>query len=103
MIRCLAPNRRGAVPKDGATVAWFDRELAGCSFWEAVARNRFARRRRRELPRKVAEERWAVALKTQDPMLLIDLRRDGPIRIAAPTAVAHDTNHVAGRTLSAAA
>ena len=31
---------------------------------------------------------------------LVDLRGDGPIRIAAPTAVAHDANHAAGRSLS---
>ena len=33
---------------------------------------------------------------------MVDLRRDGPIRIAAPTAVTHDANHAAGRALSAA-
>src|SRR5258708_9036730 len=31
MIPCLAPNRRGTVPMDGATNTWFDGELAGCS------------------------------------------------------------------------
>ena len=31
----------------------------------------------------------------------VDRRGDGPIRIAAPTAVAHDSNHAAGRALSA--
>jgi hypothetical protein len=30
MIPCLAPNREGAVPMDGGSDAWFDRELAGC-------------------------------------------------------------------------
>ena len=33
---------------------------------------------------------------------LIDLRGDGPVRIGAPSAVAHDDNHAAGRALSAA-
>jgi len=32
VIPCLAPNRGGAVPMDGVTDAWFDRELAGCCF-----------------------------------------------------------------------
>src|SRR6266404_2395974 len=32
MIPCLAPNREGAVPMDEGSGAWFDRELAGCSF-----------------------------------------------------------------------
>lgn len=36
-------------------------------------------------------------------MSRVDLRGDGPIHIAAPTAVAHDSNHSAGRALSPAA
>ena len=32
----------------------------------------------------------------------MDLRGDGPVRISAPSAVAHDGNHAAGRALSAA-
>ena len=43
-----------------------------------------------------------ITLYTGEPLSLVDLRDDGPIRIGAPTAVAHDANHVAGRALSAA-
>ena len=73
-----------------------------CSFWEALARNRFDRRKRRELPRSDVESRVVVSLRSRHDLALIDLRGDGPIRIAAPTAVAHDSNHTSGRALSAA-
>jgi hypothetical protein len=43
-----------------------------------------------------------VSLRSTEALQLVDLRGDGPIRIAAPTAVAHDTNHAAGRALSSA-
>jgi hypothetical protein len=41
-----------------------------------------------------------VTLRSRETLQLVDLRGDGPIRIGAPTAVAHDTNHAAGRSLS---
>lgn len=65
-------------------------------------RNRFTRRKRRELPRSDVEARLVVELRSTEALFLIDLRKDGPIRIAAPPAVAHDSNHAAGRALSAA-
>ena len=43
-----------------------------------------------------------VATGSTGPLVLIDLRGDGPVRIGAPSAVAHDGNHAAGRALSAA-
>jgi len=73
-----------------------------CAFWETLGRNRFARRRRRELPRFEAEARLVVSIRCDRPLALIDLRGDGPVRIGAPSAVAHDGNHAAGRALSAA-
>ena len=73
-----------------------------CAFWETLARNRFARRRRRELPRSEVEARMVVSIDSTGPLALIDLRGDGPVRIGAPSAVAHDGNHAAGRALSAA-
>lgn len=77
-------------------------EAVRCSFWEALARNRFTRRKRRELPRSDVVARLVVSLRSTETVALVDLRGDGPIRIAAPTAVAHDANHAAGRALSAA-
>ena len=73
-----------------------------CCFWEAVVRNRLTRRRRRELPRVDIEARLVVSLQTQIDLTLVDLRGDGAIQIGAPPAVAHDSNHAAGRALSAA-
>ena len=72
------------------------------AFWETLGRNRFARRRRRELPRSDAEARLVVSIGSDGPLTLVDLRGDGPVRIGAPSAVAHDGNHAAGRALSAA-
>ena len=43
-----------------------------------------------------------VSIRSTEPLALIDLRGDGPVRIGAPSAVAHDGNHAAGRALSAA-
>ncbi len=73
-----------------------------CAFWETLARNRFARRRQRELPRSEVEARLVVSIGSTGTLALIDLRGDGPVRIGAPSAVAHDGNHAAGRALSAA-
>lgn len=77
-------------------------ETVRCSFWEALARNRFTRRKHRELPKADVLARLVVAFHSTKALVLVDLRGDGPIRIGAPTAVAHDSNHTAGRTLSAA-
>ena len=76
-------------------------ETVSCAFWEALARNRFTRRRRRELPLADVAARVLVSLCSDDALNLVDLRTDGPVRIGAPTAVAHDANHAAGRALAA--
>ena len=77
-------------------------EAVRCAFWGTLGRNRFARRRQREFPRREADARLVVSIRSTGPLALIDLRGDGPIRIGAPSAVAHDGNHAAGRALSAA-
>lgn len=73
-----------------------------CCFWEAVVRNRLTRSQRREVPRADIEVRIVVSLETRVDMTLVDLRGDGPIQIGASPAVAHGSNHAAGRALSAA-
>ena len=73
-----------------------------CAFWETLGRNRFARRRWRELPRIEVEARLVASIGSTGTLGLIDLRSDGPVHIGAPSAVAHDGNHAAGRALSAA-
>ena len=70
------------------------------AFWETLGRNRFARRRR-ELPRAEAESALIVSIACDGPVRLVDLRGDGPVHIGAPSAVAHDGNHAAGRALRA--
>lgn len=77
-------------------------EAVRCCFWEAVVRNRLTRSQRRELPRSDIDVRLVVSLESRKDLTLVDLRGDGPIRIDAPPAVAHDSNHAAGRWLSAA-
>lgn len=54
------------------------------------------------MPRSDVADRMLVVLHSELPVTLVDLREDGPVRIGAPPAVAHDTNHAAGRALSAA-
>ena len=76
-------------------------EAIRCAFWETLGRNRFVRRRRRELPRVEAEARLVASVSCTEPLALIDLRGDGAVRIGAPSAVAHDGNHAAGRSPSA--
>ena len=70
--------------------------------WEGLARDRFARRRRRILAFREAEPIVVVTLHAIEPLSLVDLRHDGPVRIGAPTAVTHDADHRAGQSLSAA-
>ena len=43
-----------------------------------------------------------ASIQSAEPLALVDLRGDGPVRIGTPSAVAHDGNHAAGRALSAA-
>lgn len=77
-------------------------ESVRCAFWETLGRNRFARRRRRSLPRSEVDARLVVSIHSADTLALLDLRGDGSLRVGAPSAVAHDGNHAAGRALSAA-
>lgn len=77
-------------------------ESVRCAFWETLGRNRFARRQRRELPLSEVANRLVVSICSERPLALIDLRGDGSVRMGAPSAVAHDGNHAAGRALSAA-
>lgn len=73
-----------------------------CAFWESMIRGRFTRVKRRTLSKHEVLTRLVVMLTSTEELPLVDLRGDGPIRIGAPTAVAHDTNHAAGRALAAA-
>ena len=87
---------------EGRYAVLYASDAVRCAFWETLGRNRFARRRRRELPRTEVEAQLVVSIGSTGTLTLIDLRDDGPVRIGAPSAVAHDGNHAAGRALSAA-
>lgn len=85
---------------DGTYAVLYAAETLRCCFWEAVIRNRLDRRRTRTLPRSDLESRHVVEIRSVGALNLVDLSGDGPIRIAAPTAVTHDANHAAARVLS---
>lgn len=88
-------------PRQGYSVLYAAVSLQ-CAVWEGLLRNRFARRRHRLLGSAAAKEKTVVTLYATADLELVDLRDDGPARIGAPTAVTHDTNHAAGRSLSSA-
>ena len=94
----LAPSRFSD-PRERYAVLYAS-DAVRCAFWETLGRNRFARRRRREVPRIEVEARLVASIGSTGTLGLIDLRGDGPVRIGAPSAVAHDGNHAAGRALS---
>ena len=100
-LGALPAPSRFSDPGEGYAVLYAS-DRVRCAFWETLGRNRFARRRRRELPRSEVEARLVVTIGSTGPLGLIDLCDDGPVRIGAPSAVAHDGNHAAGRALSAA-
>lgn len=95
-----APNRFGDPARRYAVL--YAAAAVRCAFVEAVVRNRFDRRQRRDLPRSEIDSRLVVSINSAEPVALVDLREDGAFRIGAPTAVVHDANHAAGRALSAA-
>ena len=74
-------------------------ETVQCAIWEGIVRDRFTRRRRRIVQMHETEIWLMVTLFTIEPLALVDLRDDGPVRIGAPTAVAHDADHSAGQAL----
>ena len=95
-----APSRFSD-PLGGYSVLYATQSMR-CAVWEGLTRDRFARRRRRMLAFREVEPVVVVTLHTIEPLSLVDLRHDGPVRIGAPTAVTHDANHRAGQSLSAA-
>ena len=74
------------------------------AFIETVVRDRFMRRRDRDVALKeITERAWACISARSDAVLaLLDLRGDGCARIGAPTDAVHARNHAAGRALARA-
>lgn len=77
-------------------------ESVRTAFWESLIRQRFTRRKTRVLDLSELEGFALVTVTAAARVHLVDLRDDGPIRIGAPAAVAHDSNHAAARALSVA-
>lgn len=96
-----APSPSRFSDPKGIFVVLYASAAVRCSAWEAVLRGRFDRRRKREVPRSEIEDRLVVEIRSRDSLALVDLRGEGAIQIGAPTAVAHDADHAAGRSLSA--
>ena len=72
------------------------------AFIETVVRDRFMRRRDRDIALKEITERvWArITARSGFTLVLLDLRGDGCARIGAPTDAVRARNHAAGRTLA---
>lgn len=85
---------------DGFTVLYISPELA-TAFIETVVRDRFTRKQRREvLLKEVTERAWAeIATKPRAKLSLLDLRKDGCVRLGAPTDAVNARSHAAGRAL----
>jgi len=74
------------------------------AFIETVVRDRFMRRRDRNVALKeITERAWAcISARSEAVLVLVDLRGDGCARIGAPTDAVHARNHSAGRALAGA-
>ncbi len=101
----------GTVPADsrfcsraaGYTVLYTAPEFA-TAFIETVVRDRFARRREREVVlRELTQRVWAcIRSRSGTALTLLDLRGDGCVRIGAPTDTVRARNHAAGRAFAKA-
>ena len=76
----------------------------GTAFIETVVRDRFTRRRQRNVVlREITGRAWArIVAQSGAVLTLLDLRGDGCARIGAPTDTVHARNHAAGRAFGRA-
>ena len=88
---------------DGFAVLYASPEFA-TAFIETIVRDRFTRRDQREvLLKEVTERAWArITTKPRAKLALLDLRKDGCVRLGAPTDTVNAQNHAAGRALGRA-
>ena len=96
-------DSRFCAKADGYMVLYASPDFATV-FIETVVRDRFMRRRRREiLLKEITERVWAlIASKPGIVLKLLDLRRDGSALIGAPTDTVNARNHAAGRAFGRA-
>lgn len=109
--RCYLDTPLGTAPgdsrfcarEDGFTVLYATPDFA-TAFIETVVRDRFARKRKREVAvKEITERAWAlIAMKPKAKLALLDLRGEGCLRLGAPTDTVNARNHAAGRALGRA-
>jgi hypothetical protein len=100
----VAPgDSRFCARADGFRVLYAAPDFA-TAFVEVIVRDRFARRRQRAiLLKEVTERAWvSVATRPRATLTLLDLRKDGCVRLGAPTDAVSARNHAAGRALGRA-
>ena len=87
----------------GYTVLYAAPDFA-TAFVETVVRDRFTRRRNRNVGLKEISGRAWTRITTQSgaELTLLDLRGDGCTRVGAPSDAVHARNHAAGRALARA-
>lgn len=95
-----AAASRFCAKTDGYTVLYASPDFA-TAFVETVVRDRFTRKRNREiLLKEVTERAWAyIQTKPRAKLRLLDLRGDGCVRLGAPTDAVKARSHAAGRAL----
>ena len=88
---------------DGFTILYASPDFATV-FIETIVRDRFTRRNQREvLLKEITDRAWTlIATKPRAKLSLLDLRKDGCVRLGAPTDTVNARNHAAGRTLGRA-
>ena len=72
------------------------------AFVETVVRDRFTRKRKREVAwREISERAW-VRIEALASLWFLDLRRDGCVKLGAPSDAVNARHHAAGRALGGA-
>ena len=96
-------DSRFCAKADGFTSLYVSPDFA-TAFIEVIVRDRFTRKKQREvLLKEVTERAWAlIATKPRAKLNLLDLRKDGCMRLGAPTDAVNARNHAAGRALGRA-
>jgi hypothetical protein len=96
-------DSRFCTQSDGYAILYATPDFAA-AFIEVIVRDRFARKKHRELLLKeVTERAWArIVTKPRAKLALLDLRNDGCVRLGAPTDAVKARNHAAGRGLGRA-
>lgn len=96
-------DSRFCAKADGFTILYVSPDFA-TAFIEVIVRDRFTRKKQREvLLKEITERAWArIVTKPRANLSLIDLRKDGCVRLGAPTDAVNARNHAAGRVLGRA-